>query len=208
EQYVARDGRYRVQVFPRENILQVDALARFVRAVQSVAPDATDAPVVIYESGRAVISSFRQATLSSLVVITLFLLLELRNLSSVALILIPLLFALLLTGASSVALGIPLNFANVIVVPLLIGVGVHSGIIFIFRYRTEPPPDGNMLRTSNARAVLFSTLTTLISTGSLAFSPHRGIASMGILLTLCFGFLLAGILLLLPALLGKYASRR
>ncbi|MFO0754591.1 MAG: MMPL family transporter [Thermodesulfovibrionales bacterium] len=207
EQYVARDGRYRVQVFPRENILQVDALARFVRSVQAVAPEATDAPVVIYESGRAVISSFQQATVSALVVITLFLLLELRSFSVVVLILIPLLFALALTGASSVALGIPLNFANVIVVPLLVGVGVHSGIIFILRYRTEPPPGGNMLRTSNARAVLFSTLTTLISTGSLAFSPHRGIASMGILLTLCFGFLLAGILLLLPALLGKYARR-
>lgn len=208
EQYVARDGRYRVQVFPHENILQVDALARFVRAVQSVAPDATDAPVVIYESGRAVISSFQQATLSAFVVITLFLLLELRNLPIIVLMFIPLLFALLLTGASSVVLGLPLNFANVIVVPLLVGVGIHSGIIFILRYRVEPPPDGNMLRTSNARAVLFSTLTTLISTGSLAFSPHRGLASMGILLTLCFGFLLTGVLLLLPALLKKYPLRR
>jgi hopanoid biosynthesis associated RND transporter like protein HpnN len=202
DQYVSVDGRYRVQVFPRENIMNVDALEHFVRAVRAVAPDATDAPVSIYESGRAIVSSFRQATLSALVVITLLLLITMRNLYVTALILIPLIFGMLLTAAASVLLYIPLNFANVIVVPLLLGVGVHSGIIFILRYQTEPPPNGNMLRTSTARAILVSTLTTMISTGSLSFSPHRGISSMGILLTICFGFLILGILVLLPALLN------
>ena len=207
DQYVSVDGRYRVQVFPRENIMNVDALEHFVSAVRSVAPDATDAPVSIYESGRAIVSSFRQATLSALVVITLLLLIAMRSLYVTAFILIPLIFGMLLTAAASVLLDIPLNFANVIVVPLLLGVGVHSGIIFILRYQTEPPPNGNMLRTSTARAILVSTLTTMISTGSLSFSPHRGISSMGILLTICFGFLILGILVLLPALLNLFKGR-
>jgi hopanoid biosynthesis associated RND transporter like protein HpnN len=205
-QFVSIDGRYRVQVFPGENIMNVDALKQFVSAVRTIAPDATDAPVSIYESGRAVISSFQQATLYALIVITLFLLIEMRSFYITALILVPLILAILLTVTASVLLDIPLNFANVIVVPLLLGVGVHSGIIFVLRYQTEPPPDGNMLKTSTARAVLFSILTTIISTSSLSFSPHRGIASMGMLLTLCLSFLIICTLVLLPALLDLSKS--
>jgi len=200
DQYLAADGRYRVQVFPSENILDVAALKRFVLAVRGVAPDATDAPVTIYESGAAVASSFRAATIYAFIAITLFLLIELRSFLVTAMILTPLVLAMLLTGAVSSLLNIPLNFANVIVVPLLLGVGVHSGIIFMLRYLTEPPEDGNMLKTSSARAVLLSTLTLIISTGSLALSPHSGIASMGMLLTICLGFLIICILMLLPAL--------
>jgi hopanoid biosynthesis associated RND transporter like protein HpnN len=207
DQYVSADGRYRVQVFPRENIMNVDALKRFVEAVRKIAPDATDAPVTIYESGRAVVSSFKEATLYALIFIVLFLLIELRSAYVTALILMPLIFAIFLTGAASVLLGIPLNFANVIVVPLLLGIGVHSGIIFILRFLNEPPPDGNILGTSTARAVLFSTLTMIVSTGSLSFSPHRGIASMGMLLTICLSFLIISTLVLLPALTELYRRR-
>jgi hopanoid biosynthesis associated RND transporter like protein HpnN len=211
EQYVSSDGRYRVQVFPSENILNVDALKRFVHAVQALAPNATDAPVTIYESGMAVVSSFKEASLYALIAITIFLLVELRSFSITILILIPLILAMFLTGMASVLLDIPLNFANVIVVPLLLGIGVHSGIIFMLRYLTEPPLDGNMLRTSTARAVFFSTLTIIISTVSLSFSPHRGIASMGMLLTLCLGLLIVCTLVLLPALLvlsGRHFERK
>jgi len=206
-QYVSADGRYRVQVFPRENILDRNALERFIHSVRTLAPDATDTPVTVYESGRAVVSSFRQAALSALVVITLYLLIELRSISFTITILVPLLLAMLLTAVSSALLDIPLNFANVIIVPLLLGVGVHSGLIFVLRYRTEPPPDGNMLKTSTARAVLFSTLTTIVSTSSLSFSAHRGIASMGMLLVLCLSFMLVSTLILLPALLELLGRR-
>ena len=206
-QYLSSDGRYRIQIFPRENILDRAALARFVDSVKSVAPDATDAPVSIYEAGMAIISSFREATLYAFVAITIYLLIELRNVFVTFLILTPLILVTLMTGAASVLLGIPLNFANVIVVPLLLGIGVHSGIIFVVRYQTEPPPGGNMLTTSNARAALFSNLATMVSTGSLSFSSHKGIASIGILLTLCLGFLILSTLVLLPALLKLTENR-
>jgi hopanoid biosynthesis associated RND transporter like protein HpnN len=206
-QYVSADGRYRVQVFPRENILDRNALERFIHSVRTLAPDATDTPVTVYESGRAIASSFRQAALSALIVITLYLLIELRSVSFTILILIPLLLAMLLTAASSILSDIPLNFANVIIVPLLLGVGVHSGLIFTLRYRTEPPPEGNMLKTSTARAVLVSTLTTIVSTSSLSLSAHRGIASMGMLLALCLSFMLVCTLILLPALLELLGKR-
>jgi hopanoid biosynthesis associated RND transporter like protein HpnN len=207
-QYVSSDGRYRVQAFPRQNIIKRDALVRFVDAVYSITPDATDAPVTVYESGMAVISSFRLAALLALAAITIFLLIEMRSFGTTVLILTPLILAMLLTAVSSVLFDIPLNFANVMVVPLLLGVGVHFGILFTLRYRTEPPRDGNMLTTSTARAMLFSSLTTMISTGSLFFSSHRGISSIGALLTLCFGFLIIGTLVLMPALLQLFGDRK
>ncbi len=206
-QYLSKDGRYRVQVFPSEDIMDRNALERFVRAVRTVAPDATDTPITVFESGKAVVSSFRQATISALVVITLYLLIELRSLLLTALVLMPLALAMFLTGAFSVILDVPLNFANVIIVPLLLGVGVHNGIIFTLRYQNEPPPDRNMLKTSTARAVLLSTLTMIVSTSSLSFSAHRGIASMGLLLTVCLCFLLISTLVLLPVLL-EFSGRR
>ncbi|MBF0558441.1 MAG: MMPL family transporter, partial [Nitrospirae bacterium] len=142
-----------------------------------------------------------QATLSAIILISVFLIIELRSIFVAGLVLTPLALAMLMTAAASVALHIPLNFANVIVVPVLLGIGVHSGIIFILRHRTEPPEHGNMLKTSTARAILFSSLTLLISTVSLSFSPHRGISSIGILLSICVCFVLAATLVLLPALL-------
>jgi len=206
-QYVAVDGRYRIQVFPKENVVNRDALVRFVNAVYSITQEATDSPVTVYEAGMAIISSFRLAVLLALAAITIFLLVSMRSFLVTVLILIPLALAMLLTAASSVLFDIPLNFANVIVVPLLLGVGVHNGILFTLRYQTEPPASGNMLKTSTARAVFFSSLTTMTCTGSLAFSAHRGIASIGILLTLCFGFLIISTLLLLPAMFHVLGDR-
>jgi uncharacterized protein len=206
-QYVSSDGRYRVQVFPAENIMNNAALVRFVKAVRTIAPNATDSPVTIYESGRAIMSSFEHATFYALAAVTILLLIESGSFVMTFFILLPLIVAMILTAASSVLLAVPLNFANVIVVPLLLGMGVHSGIIFMLRYQTAPPADGNMLRTSTARSVLYSTLATMISTGSLAFASHRGIAGIGILLSLCLGFLIVSTLVMLPAVLNLSKGR-
>jgi hypothetical protein len=105
-----------------------------------------------------------------------------------------------MTGAASVVLDIPFNFANVIVIPLLLGTGVEV-IYFIHRFRTDPPPSGNMLETSTARALFFSTLTPILSFSNLSFSLHRGMASMGKLLTICIGSLMITTFIFLPALL-------
>jgi uncharacterized protein len=207
-EYVSPAGRYRVQVFPREDIMNVDALARFVTAVKSVAPNAVDTPVTVYETGKAIASSFRVASLLALAVVVVVLLVALRSLFATALVLIPLFLATILTAATSVIFDIPLNFANVIVLPLLLGVGVHNGIMFMLRYLTEPPADGNLLGTSTARAVLFGNLTMIISSATLVFSSHRGIASMGMLLSVCATFIMASILVVFPALLKLSVQMR
>jgi hopanoid biosynthesis associated RND transporter like protein HpnN len=198
--YVTPDGRYRVEVFPRENILKTDSLKRFVQAVSALAPNSTDTPVTICQAGNAVVRSFLLATLYALLAITLYMLIELKSFSDTLLVLLPLMLSLLMTGAASAILDIPFNFANVIVIPLLLGSGVE-GAYLIHRFRKDPPLSGNMLETSTARALFFSTLTTILSFSTLSFSPHRGMASMGKLLTICIGSLMITTLIFLPALL-------
>jgi len=203
EHWVAEDGRYRVTVFPRENLNDDAALRRFVAAVRTVAPDAVGFPVIYLEAGDAVVRAFQQAFLLSLIAITVLLLFLLRPKSDLLLVLLPLLLAGALTGAASVLLDIPFNFANIIALPLLLGIGVDSGIHMVHRMRAAPPSSGQLLQTSTARAVLFSSLTTICGFGNLAASPHRGMASMGALLTVGVGFTLLCILVVLPALMNS-----
>jgi predicted RND superfamily exporter protein len=168
-----------------------------------VAPDAIGFPVIYLEAGDAVVKAFQQAFLLSLFAITVLLLILFRPKSDALLVLLPLLLAGAFTGAASVLFHIPFNFANIIALPLLLGIGVDSGIHMVHRMRTAPPSSGQILQTSTARAVLYSALTTICSFGNLAVSPHRGMASMGILLTIGIGFTLLCILVVLPALMMK-----
>jgi predicted RND superfamily exporter protein len=122
----------------------------------------------------------------------------------VVFILIPLLLAVLLTCAAGVLLKIDFNFANIIVIPLILGIGVDYSIHMIHRFRSPTDSQKNLLKSATSRAVFFSALTTIVSFGSLSFLSHRGTASMGILLTFCTGFMILCSLVLLPALLQLY----
>lgn len=199
--WVTGDGRYRIDVLPAAGLRDQESLEGFVEAVRSVATDATGPAVFNIESGRVVVRAFAQALLSSLLAIAMLLLVLLPRKLDVVLVLTPLLLAAALTAAASVAFGIAFNFANVIALPLLLGIGVDSGVHIVHRYRTAPPASGNLLGSSTTRAVLVSALTTICSFGNLAFSPHPGAASMGKLLAIGTGTMLLCMLTVLPALL-------
>jgi hopanoid biosynthesis associated RND transporter like protein HpnN len=207
ERMVARDGRVRIEVFPSEDLSNGDALEAFVNDIQSVAPHAIGNVVVMIESERAVVRSLRQALITAVLVITILLLFLWRTLVDTLLVMIPLCLAAILTGATSALLGISFNFADVIVIPLLLGMGVDSGIHLVHRYRTAAPTHGNLLHTTTARAVLYSALTTMASFGTLGFSSHPGMASLGQLLTIGIAFVLLCNLIVLPALVAGYRGR-
>lgn len=198
--YLAADGITRIQVFPAENINDNAALRRFVVAVRRIAPRATDSPVEIVESGAVVVGAIRDAAIIALVLILILLAVVLRNLRESLLVILPLVLAALLTVATSVLLAMPFNFANVIVLPLLTGLGVASGIHLVLRARDGA---GALSQTSTPRAVILSSLTTIGSFGSLAISNHRGTASMGELLTIAIAFTLICTLIVLPALMCR-----
>jgi len=207
ERWVAPDGRYLLEISPTENVNDNAAAQRFVDAVRSVVPNATGLPVVYEEASATVVRAFQFALTYAIALVTLLLYVFLRRTRDVLLVLGPLVFACVVTAAATVAIGMPFNFANIITLPLLVGIGVDNGIHIVHRMRYEPPVDGTPLRTSTSVAVLACGLTTVASFGNLGFSAHRGMASMGLLLTLGMAVVLAATLVLLPALLRLGGSR-
>ena len=201
EREVTGDGRVRVHVFPSDDLTDNAALRRFVGTVRGVAPNAVGSPISILESGDAVVDAFIQALVSAVAAVIVLVIVLMRRLIDVVFVVAPLLLAALLTIASSTLFAIPFNFANVIVLPVLFGVGVDSAIHLVYRYRTDPASRARILSTSTARGVVFSALTTIAGFGSLAVSTHRGTASMGELLTIGVTLTLICTLLVLPALL-------
>jgi len=164
-------------------------------------PNATGLPVVYEEAAATVVRSFQLAFAYAFAMVIVLLFLFLRRVGDVVLVLLPIVFASLVTAAATVWLGIPFNFANIITLPLLVGIGVDNGIHLVHRMRTEPPEHGDPLATSTSRAVVACALTTIASFGTLAFAPHLGMASMGQILTLGMTITLLTTLLLLPAML-------
>ena len=204
EQWIAGDGRYRLEVHPSGNLDLRPALVRFIDDVQRIAPTATGTPLVHLKSGESVAGAFVQALGSALVLVVAVLALVSRRKRDALLVMGPLLLAGALTVAAMVVLGIPFNFANVIALPLLLGIGVDNGIHMVHRARGAAGP-GGVLATSTARAVLTSALTTICGFGSLAFSPHPGMASMGAVLTIGLAATLACALVVLPAIMTPRA---
>ena len=202
--WVAADGRARIEVFPRGSANDNDALRRFVAAVQRLAPDATGAPVSIQASSYTIMHAFIQAGFWALASIALLLAMTLRRAVDVLLTLTPLILAALVTLGICAAIGMPLNFENIIALPLLIGIGVAFNIYFVMAWRSGAV---NLLQSSLTRAVLFSALTTGTAFGSLWLSQHPGTSSMGKLLALSLACTLLVALLFLPALLGSVRAR-
>ena len=197
--WVSADGRYRVQVFPRGDARDPAVLRSFVGAVRREAPGATGMPVDILESARTVIGAFATAGLLAVAAITALLAVVLRRPGDVIAVLLPLLLAGLLTMATSALAGMPLNFANIVTLPLLLGIGVAFDIYFVLRWRSG---EAGLLQSPTARGVVFSALTTGTAFGSLMFSNSPGMADMGKLLSLGLFYTLLCTMAFLPALLG------
>lgn len=207
ERWVASDGRWRLEVAPAGNLDDNQTMARFVTAVQAVVPAATGTPEVHLGAARVVVRAFVQAFGGALLLLVVSLWLLSRRWLDVAQVLAPLLLAMLLTVAAMVLLGIPFNFANVIALPLLLGIGVDNGIHMVHRAHGARPAHGNLLATSTARGIVLSAVTTACGFGNLAYSPHPGTASMGQVLSLGLGVTVLTTLLVLPALLETPARR-
>ncbi len=207
ERMITADGRVRIQIFPRDDLNDHAALAAFVDGVKTITPEVAGSASEILESGRSVVRALTQAMVSAFIVITLFLLILWRRIDDTALVLIPLLLASALTVATAVLADIPFNFADVIVLPLLLGIGVDSGIHLVHRVRVAAEGEANLLATSTARAVTYSALTTIASFGSLGLATHLGLATLGRLLTIGVFFTLVCNLIVLPALIRPRSHR-
>ncbi len=206
KRYLSADGAWRVDILPEQDVRNDEALDAFVDEVASLFPDLTGGAYQAKKAGEVISNAMLQATLIAFAVIGVFLWLLVRRIKIVLLVLFPLLLAAVLTAATGVLLDAPFNYANVIVLPLLIGIGVDSGIHLVIRHDQVAAGEG-VYGTSTPRAVLFSALTTVASFASLMLSPHRGTASMGELLTIALAYTLICTLVVLPAAFN-YADKR
>lgn len=196
----SRDGLIRVEALPKGDPNDNDNLRQFADAVLAAEPNAIGGPVSILKSGDTIVRAFIHAGIWALLVISLLLYLTLRRISDVLMTMVPLLVAGAVTLELCVLIGLPLNFANIVALPLLLGVGVAFKIYYVTAWREGRT---NLLQSSLTRAIFFSALTTATAFGSLWLSSHPGTASMGKLLVLSFVITLAAVLLFQPALMGK-----
>ena len=204
---IASDGQVRVQTFPRHDLGNEAAFVRFTEEVQSVDPLAAGVAINLVGFGRATRSSFEQALLSAIAIITALLFALWRRVGPVLLVLSPLALSSLMTVAAMVLLDIPFNFGNIIVIPLLLGIGVDSGIHLVHRAQQSGGRAADLMDSTTARAVFYSALTTTVSFGTLAFSSHRGMASLGVVLSIGMVATVIGNLIVLPALLTRFRIR-
>ncbi|WP_237476811.1 MMPL family transporter [Lichenibacterium dinghuense] len=197
--WVTPEGQARIEVTPKDLSTSNDNLKSFGDAVLTVAPDATGQPIVIKDSGDSVIHAFIEAGLWALGSIAVILYLALRRVTDVLLTLVPLILAGLLTMEITVLIGMPLNFANIIAIPLLLGLGVAFKIYFVLAWRAG---QRHVLQSSLTRAVFFSASCTAVAFGSLWASSHPGTSSMGKLLALSLVCTLVSAIFFQPALMG------
>jgi hypothetical protein len=208
ERWIGKNGIYRVQVSPKKDLNDLENLREFIQEAQKVDPDVTDLPVTYLESMNEVVRAFQQAFGIALVAITILLLIIQRNIKDTLLVLLPLLLASLFTAAATVVFNVPFNFANIIALPLLFGLGVDSGIHMAHRLHYLHPDEESLLGGSEAQGVFYGALTTIFSFTSLAFTSHQGTASMGILLSVGLLMTLICSLVVLPAFSELRLRRR
>ena len=199
-QWMTPDGQARLEIAPSGNTDNNATLRTFAHAVQSVAPNATEGPISILEARRTIITAFLEAGAYALLSIAVLLWITLRRVGDVLLTLIPLLVAGVVTLEICVAIDLPLNFANIIALPLLLGVGVAFKIYYIMAWREGQT---KLLQSVLTRAVTFSACTTATAFGSLYFSSDPGTSSMGKLLAISLLTTMTAAALFQPVLMGK-----
>jgi hopanoid biosynthesis associated RND transporter like protein HpnN len=199
-QWRSKDGLIRVEAQPKGDPNDNDNLRKFANAVLVAEPTAIGGPVSILKSGDTIVKAFIHAGIFALIVISLLLWATLRRIADVLMTIVPLLVAGAVTLEICVLIGLPLNFANIVALPLLLGIGVAFKIYYVTAWREGRT---NLLQTSLTRAIFFSALTTATAFGSLWLSSHPGTSSMGKLLALSLVTTLAAVLLFQPALMGK-----
>lgn len=214
ERYVGANGQFLVRAFAKENLWDYDALCRFTEAAATVDPVATGKSFRTIEGLRAMKSGFEMAGIYALIAIVIVLLLDFRSVGALLLALFPLAVGIIVTLGVMGLVGMPLNPANLIALPLIVGVGVDNGLHVLHDFRSRDASKRYRLGAATGRGVLVAALTTILGFGTLMLARHRGMASLGFALTLGVAFCMFASLVLLPAVLkllderGRAINRR
>lgn len=202
--FVSRDGsKFLLQIFPKKNVWEKEAQEEFIEQLRRVDPDVTGNPVIGYESIKAMKEGYMEGGVYAFLAIVLVTFFSLRRIGDTLLAILPLALGIVWTAGLMWVFQLQLNLANMVAVPLIIGIGVENGIHVIHRYREEGVGGPTLVAGSTGQAVALFSLTTMIGFGSLMVARYYGIFSMGLLLTVAVGSVLVASLTVLPLLLVR-----
>jgi len=194
-------GKWLLQIYPKEDVWELEAQRPFVEQIRSVNAEVSGTAVVNYESTKSLLDAYLQGGLYAVCAILVILFLDFRHPLLVLFALVPLAMAALWSLLGMRILGIAFNPANLVIIPLLVGIGVDNGIHVVRHFLGSDSPDAEIAGTSTGRAITLSTLTTMAGFGSLMVARHQGIYSIGALLTLAMASCLLASLVVLPSIL-------
>lgn len=201
DRFVSTDGKYLLLVYPSINIWEREEMEKFLSEMRRIDPDVTGNAVHMFESSRLMIDGYIRAGLYALAAIFLYLMLTLRNFKTTLLVLLPTFAGAVLTLGLMRLTGIQFNLANLVILPLILGIGVVDGVHILHRCREAPECGENVISKSTGQAVILTSLTTMIGFGSLMVADHQGVYSVGLVLTLGVGSCMITSITLLPALM-------
>ena len=205
KRFVGSSGKYLVQVYPKKDVWVRENQKEFVAQLRSVEPNVTGTPVQLYEYTTLLKSSYQEAAAYSLLAIVILVLLHFRSISCVILSLLPVTIgALWMIGVMGI-FEVPFNPANIMTLPLIIGIGVTNGIHILNRFAEEQNPA--VLARSTGKAVLVSGLNTIAGFGSLMIAQHRGISSLGFVMAVGTATCMLAGITVLPAILNLLNER-
>jgi len=198
--FVGKTGQYLLMVYPKDDVWQRENQKKFIDELKTIDPNVTGTPVQLYHYTELLKSSYEEAARYSLLAITILVLIHFRSPLSVALALVPVGVGFVWLGGLMGFFGVQLNPANIMTLPLVIGIGVTNGIHILNRFAEEQTP--SILARSTGKAVLVSGLTAIAGFGSLILAKHQGIQSLGYVMSTGLATCMIAGLTFLPALLN------
>ncbi len=205
--FVGKTGKFALQIAPKKEIFDRAPLEAYLKAVRSVAPTAAGEPVMVYESMTIMRESYQSAFIYAFLAIVAILLLAFRSVTYALIGLVPLVVGLLFMVAGMWLCGISFNSANIIVLPLILGIAVDSGIYIINRFRREDGSAVEVVTRSTGLGVIYNTLTIMASFGALMVAHHQGVFSIGAVMSLGMIACQFAFILVLPAILTLVGKR-
>jgi predicted RND superfamily exporter protein len=201
-QFRGKNGHYLLRVFSKENIWEKQPMSEFVGQLQTVEPEITGSPIIGHVAITLMRKGYLQASIYAFLCISVVVLVMFRRIKDTVFALIPLGITTVWTLGWMGWTGLPFNLANVIALPLILGIVVDDGIHVVHRYREHRNSVRKLVSGSTAHAISLTSWTTMIGFGSLLISKHYGIFSLGVLITLAVGIAWCLSLILLPVVLS------
>jgi hypothetical protein len=207
ERYVSRNGVYLINVYPRIDVWNIDQRDDFIRQLKTVDLKVTGNAIHMFESSRLMKEGYFYGGIYAMAAIFIYIIVSFGSLRAALIVLLPVVVGSLWTVGIMDLIGVSFNLANLVILPLIIGIGVVNGVHIVHRYREETEKTINVLSKSTGRGVILSSLTTMIGFGSLMVADHQGIYSLGLVLTVGVGCCLMASITLLPAVLQLFTDK-